>query len=247
MKNHEASSLRRRGNQKVRDLAASLSPRREKALNLPGSVKMVGSRFHEFERLECLHQVIPLCGVPCRVSDLKVAYGGSSEFASFQARLDGASNFGSFETRENARVHQVRQRHASSRSTRSARARTSRDFFTAARRFCAARRRASFTVSLMVWVPSSARAASNACSSMSTRRFVMWPVYIRARWIYLTTGGGSKDPAQASGDHVPGSLNPPPEVYGGSAYGGGASLALLKPHHLYQQACTNSLNLLREL
>ena len=114
MKNHEASGLRRRGNQKVRDLAASLSPRREKALNLPGSVKMVGSRFHELERLECLHQVIPLCGVPCRVSDLKVADAGSSEFASFQARLDGASNFGSFETRENARVHQVRQRHASS-------------------------------------------------------------------------------------------------------------------------------------
>jgi hypothetical protein len=174
MKNHEASGLRRRGNQKVRDLAASLSSGCEKALNLPGSVKMVGSRFHELERLECLHQMIPLCGVPCRVSDLKVAYAGSSKFASFQARLDGASNFGSFETRENARVHQVRQRHASSRSTRSARARTSRDFFTVARRFSAARRRASFTVSLMVWVPSPARAASNASSSMSTRRFVMW-------------------------------------------------------------------------
>src|SRR2546426_9689565 len=50
-----------------------LSSGREKALNPPGSVKMVGSRFHELERLECLHQVIPLCGVPCRVSDLKVA------------------------------------------------------------------------------------------------------------------------------------------------------------------------------
>ena len=89
-------------------------PRDSKGTRERGSVKMVGSGFHELERLECLHQVIPLCGVPCRVSDLKVADAGSSEFASFQARLDGSSNFGSFETRENARVHQVRQRHASS-------------------------------------------------------------------------------------------------------------------------------------
>src|SRR5947209_8683431 len=192
MKNDEASDLRRRGNQKVRDLAVFLSSGREKALNLPGSVKMVGGRFHKLERLECLHQVVPLCDVPCRVSDLKVAYGGSSKFASFQARLDGASNFGSFETRDNARVHQVRQRHASSRSTRSARARTSRDFLTAARRCSAARRRASFTVSLMVWVPSPTRAASNACSSMSTRRFVMRSVYMRVQEIYLATSGGSK-------------------------------------------------------
>ena len=108
MKNHEASGLGRRGDQKVRHLAASLASGREKALNLPGSVKMVGSGFHELERLECLHQVIPLCGVPCRVSDLKVADGGSSEFASFQAGLDGVSHFGSFETRENARVYEAR-------------------------------------------------------------------------------------------------------------------------------------------
>jgi hypothetical protein len=44
----------------------------------------------------------------------------------------------------------------------------------------------------MVWVPSPARAASNACSSMSTRRFVMRLVYMRVQGIYLATGGGSK-------------------------------------------------------
>ena len=63
MKNHEAPGLRRRGNQKVRDLAASLSPRREKALNLPGSVKMVGSRFHELERLESTDDLDVVLGV----------------------------------------------------------------------------------------------------------------------------------------------------------------------------------------
>jgi hypothetical protein len=44
------------------------------------------------------------------------------------------------------------------------------------------------TVSLMVWVPSPARAASKACSSMSTSRFVTLSVYIRTQAIYPSGG-----------------------------------------------------------
>jgi len=188
MKNDKAAGLRGRRNEEVWDFAASLSPGSEKTLDLTGSMQMVGSRLHELERLECLHEAIPLCGIPCRITDLEVAYSGSGELAGFQARLDNASDFGSSEAREDARVHQVRQRHAWSRSTRSAWARTSSDFFTAALRFSAARRSASLTVSLMVWVPSPARAASKACSSMSTRRFVTLSVYIRTQAIYPSGG-----------------------------------------------------------
>jgi hypothetical protein len=65
-------------------------------------------------------------------------------------------------------------------------------------------------VSLMVWVPSPARAASNACSSMSTRRFVMWLVYIRVQGIYLTTGGGSKLTAWIWGEPTTVSLGADP-------------------------------------
>src|SRR4029077_19311027 len=83
-----------------------------------------------------------------------------------------------------AGVDQVCQRHASLRSRSFAFDSVSNALATRCCRFGATRRSASLTVSFKVFVPSSARAAARARSSMSTNRLAMTEVYqVKAAYI----------------------------------------------------------------
>ena len=102
----------------------------------------------------------------------------------FHARLDLGPYGGKTKSVQDARIDEMTQRHASSRLSSCPRARRSSDALTVFDRVRPACRSAWFTVSLMVSVPSSTRAAFKASSSMSTRCFAIRLVYTTAPGIY---------------------------------------------------------------
>ncbi len=102
---------------------------------------------------------------------------GPAELSSRRQRLDHRADIEVAEALEHARIEQEAQRHAWERSSRSASASTPRAAATWRSRRGVARRSASFTVSLIVVVPSSARAAPSALSSRSSRCLATPPVY----------------------------------------------------------------------
>ncbi len=60
MEHREIGGLDRRRDEQVRDLASTLMPRDEKALDLSGAAKLFARRLDEFEDCECFHQTVPL-------------------------------------------------------------------------------------------------------------------------------------------------------------------------------------------
>src|SRR5882757_4967544 len=141
------------------------------ALHLPGALDVFGRRLDEVKDRERADEAIPLCRAPGRVTDLEVADSGAGDLAHIRAGFDLLAYWREAEPRQHARVDEMAQRHASSRESRSARARRSSATATVFDRVCPARRSAWLTLSLIVSVPSCARAALNASSSISTRCF----------------------------------------------------------------------------
>src|SRR5581483_1189040 len=165
------------GDQEVGHLAAALVPGGEQPLHLQCSADVVAGRLDQLEHLQGLYEAIPLGCAARRVADLEVADPSSRELAPGGFRLDRRPDRRLTEAREHARIDEMRQRHASSRAASWARASRSSDRFTRAESPPPAWRSARLTVSLIVWVPSSARAARRASSSMSIRCFATRAVY----------------------------------------------------------------------
>src|SRR5947207_191880 len=97
-------------------------PRGQQALNLPGAPHMIRGCLHQFEDLESFGESIPFSRAPSRVADLEVADARPGELASLGTSLDRLTDGGLTQSRQNARVDEMTQRHASSRAARSARA-----------------------------------------------------------------------------------------------------------------------------
>src|SRR5215207_2965326 len=133
--------------------------------------------FDALERVERLEEAVPLVGVASGVAHFEIADAGTTELPGHRQRLDYGTHFGLAHALERARIQQEAQRHASARSSSCASASTSRAADTWPSRSAVARRRASLTVSLIVVVPSSARAAPSASSSRSIRCFATGRVY----------------------------------------------------------------------
>ena len=93
---------------------------------------MIGGALHQLEDLERLRESIPLGRAARRLADLQVADSGSRELCTVGHRFDRLPDDRMAQTRDNAGVKEVGQRHARSRGARSARASESRDRLTLA-------------------------------------------------------------------------------------------------------------------
>jgi hypothetical protein len=172
------------GDQQVRYLSAPLAPCRQKPLSLASPSDMGRRRLDEFQQLERTDQLIPLLGVAGRESHFEVGDTGPGCRARLNEWLECRSHGWGADAGENAGVDKMGYRHASSRSKRGMRASRSIEWRTTSDRSEPTSRSASFTVALIVVVPSCDRAALSASSSMSTSRLVICGVYINVKWVY---------------------------------------------------------------
>jgi hypothetical protein len=177
MKHAEVELLSSGSNQKIRDLAPALAAFRQRALHLERSADVRRRRLDGVEGVECTDKTVPLVGVTRRITDLEVADGRARQLPGGRQRFDHPADIRVAQPLQNAGINQKPQRHASERSWRWASASTSSAEATCRCRRDVARRRASFTVSLIVVVPSSARAALRVSSSTSMRCFATSLVY----------------------------------------------------------------------
>src|SRR5258706_6219882 len=95
---------------------------RKQALNLVGAPDVVGRGFDQLKYVERTHQPIPFRNTPCGISDLEIADAGSSELASERSWLDDGADSRLAQACQDARVHEMRQRHACLRSSSPTRA-----------------------------------------------------------------------------------------------------------------------------
>lgn len=179
-----ASLLGRGGDQQVRDLPTPLAAGSEHALHLACPLQMLGCSLDQHEGSERTDEIVPLPVIARRVADLEIADPGAGGATNRRKRFDDRPHRGLPESGQYARVEQMAQRHASPRSATSTPARTSSALVTRGSRPAAAIRSASLTVSLIVTVPSSARAALSAGSSISTRCLLMPRVYTQSE-VYI--------------------------------------------------------------
>lgn len=163
----ETARFGRGGNQQVGHLPAALVPRGEQALHLPRPTQMVSTDSKTSSaRSRRSH------GRAARgVADLQGADVDTPCPAGVDQRLHDRADSRVPEPGD-AGVDEMGQRHAFPRGSSDALASTSSALRTAGRRSPAAWRNARSTVSLIVWVPSSALAALKTSSSISTSRFV---------------------------------------------------------------------------
>jgi hypothetical protein len=178
-----ADRLSHGGDQQIGHLPALQATRGEQSLNLarPGEVTSIDVQ--GLEGLQGGNQAIPILAVAGGEPDLEVGHRRPSEAGAVKD-LDAFAHGRDAKAGHDTGVDDEAHRQAVERSSSSALANTSSAWSRLARLAAAARRRASLTVSLMVRVPSSARAASSAASSTSISRFVTVPVYIRDACVY---------------------------------------------------------------
>lgn len=163
--------------EEIGDLATSLTPPREETLDLQRPTN-VGSRCLDWlESLERTNELVPFPGGPGREPYLQVTDHRPSQVTRNRQPFNNVSYCRPAKPLQNTRVDQVLQRHASPRSRSCAFASTSNAAEVRRCRLDVASRNAWLTVSLMVFVPSSARAALSCSSSKSTRCFAMMAVY----------------------------------------------------------------------
>lgn len=146
---------------------------------------MCSARLDEVECVEGGAELVPLLGVASRETHFEVTDARPGKFAGSRQGFDDLTDRWLPEALDHAGVDEVSQRHASARSSRWASARRSSASAIRWSLGAPARRSASFTVSLIVVVPSSHRAAPSISSSRSTKCFATQRVYILDGSVYL--------------------------------------------------------------
>ncbi len=173
VKQDEVALLGRGGDQEVGDLAAAETPRGKEPLDLARPLNVRGIRLDQRKRGKRRSQAVPLGEIASRETYFEVRNARSSDLAGRGTRFEHRAYRPVTKTGQYAGVDHVCQRHASLRSRSFAFDSVSNALATRCCRFGATRRSASLTVSFKVFVPSSARAAASARSSMSTNRLAM--------------------------------------------------------------------------
>jgi len=122
--------------------------------------------------------LVPLASVAGRKAQLEIRDVGASQRRRLKQIREPSVDVGMANASQNTGVSEMRQRQASPRSENDLSASPSSALRISCARARAARRKASFTVALMVSVPSSARAAASRRSSMSTSLLLNLRQYI---------------------------------------------------------------------
>jgi hypothetical protein len=179
VKHRDVEFLGGRCNEQVGDLPSPLAALGQEALNLECSVDVGGCGLNRVESSEGPDKAVPLFGGSGGVADFEIADTRPTKLAGSSQGFHDFTDLSTAEPLQHTGVDEKPQRHAWSRSPRSAWARMSSAAATLRPRSCVARWSASLTVSLIVAVPSSARAAFSASSSRSIRCLATGDQYIR--------------------------------------------------------------------